>query len=145
MCVSATMLEAGGHLVQGYSDYQTGKSQAKVALYEGRQAVEAGNYDASLIRRKGAEVQGSNIDAAAAAGVDPNSGSALEIAAKNARDSELDSLMAINQGQKVNWAKGVEAKQAKYKGKMSLINQGMQAYASIEKGVVNAVSGGMGG
>lgn len=136
------MAEAGGHVIQGLSDWKTGKAQANVALAEGRDALTAANYEASVIRRQGDEVQSSNTVAAAGAGVDVNSGSVLDIAMKNARDSELDALFAINKGQKINWAKGIEARQAKKAGQLSLINSGLKAYSTVEAGAAKAMAGG---
>jgi hypothetical protein len=139
------MAEAGGQVMQGLSDWKTGKAQAAVALDEGKQALNAANYEATVIRRTGDETQSSNTVAAAGNGVDVNSQSALDIAMKNARDSELDALFAINKGQKINWAKGIEAKQAKKAGQLSLINSGIKAYSTMEKAVAKAVSAGGGG
>lgn len=145
MCVSATMLEAGGAIAQGLSDNSTAKQQAKGLQMEGQSAAEAANNEANRIRLQGRSVEGTNRVALAASGVDMNSASALDIAAKNARDNELDAMMATYSGNMQKWSKDNEAKQVRYQGKMSLINGGIKAFAAVEKGVAKAAAGGAGG
>lgn len=138
MCINSNLIDAVGAIGQGISDNQTAKQQAKVLGYEGKAALEGANYDAARIREQGQQVQGSNTVATAAAGVDVNSGSALEVAMKVARNNELDALMTSYGGQQTNWAKQYEAKQARYQGKMALINSGLKASASINKAFTDA-------
>lgn len=143
MC--SPILDATSAVMQGISDNKTAKQQARVLEYEGKAALTKGNYDAVQVRDQGRQVQGSNTVATAHGNADVTSGSALEIAMKNARDNEMDALLTIHGGQTTNWSKQFEAKQARYQGKMALINSGIKAVSTISKAAEKAVTAGAGG
>lgn len=146
MCVSSTMLEAGGAIAQGISDNSTAKQQARGLKMEGASAYSAANIESARVREVGQAIEGSNKVALADSGVDMNSASALDIARKNARDNELDALMTMHQGSLTKWSKDNQARQVKYQGKMALINGGIKAAAAaISRGVEKAATAGAGG
>lgn len=145
MCVSSTMLEAGGAIAQGISDNSTAKQQARGLKMEGASAYSAANIESARVRDAGKAIEGSNKVALADSGVDMNSASALDIARKNARDNELDALMTMHQGVMTKWSKDNQARQVKYQGRMALINGGIKAAAAISRGVEKAATAGAGG
>jgi len=144
MCVSGAMMESSAYILQGISDNQQGKQQQRALEAEGRSAVMAGNDQAAGIRDEGRRIEGANRARLGSSGVDMGSASAQVITEENARASERDALLAIYGGQVTKHARDFEGKQARHAGKMSLINSGIKAYATIEKAAAKAASGGMG-
>lgn len=124
--MAGNMFTMGSAIAQGISDNNTSKQQARALEQQGLAAVGAANYDAARIREEGRQVEGENRVTLASSGVDLGSASAIEVAMKNARDTELDALLTIHGGQLQKRNADVEAKSARAQGRMSLINSGLK-------------------
>lgn len=144
MCSSA-MMESGAYVMQGVSDFQSGKLQDKLLKQQGQREVMAANDDASRIRREGERIEGSNRAGLAAAGLDMGSASAQAIAAESASEVQRDVDLTLYRGRVADWDARTQGKIAKHQGRMSLINNSLKAYAAFEKNVAGAVAKGAGG
>jgi hypothetical protein len=145
MCVSSTMLEAGGKILQGVSDSNTAKTNARYAEMEGRSALNAAATEYGQIKGAGVRHGGQIAVSQAKGGADLSSGSAALVAAENEKNYELDALQAIQRGRLTNWAKKGEAKLLKRQAKASMWNAGIGAGATILGGIEKAAMAGAGG
>lgn len=143
MCSSAA-LGATSQIMQGMSDNNTAKANAKMAEHEAKSALNAANYKVQQIGKAGERIQGSTAVAQADAGVDLSSGSAAEVAAESARNIKLDQLMARFGGEQEAWAKRAQAKIYKAQGKAALVNGYLGAGSTILGAAKKAAMGGMG-
>jgi hypothetical protein len=141
----AAGLESAAYLMQGISDFQGGQAQAKLLRQQGRQEIISANDDASQIRREGERIEGSNRAALAASGLDMGSASAQAIAMEGASEIERDVDLTLYRGRVRATELESEARMAKYRGKTSLINSSLKAYAAWERNAAGAVKGAAGG
>lgn len=145
MCVSSAMLQAGGQLVQGFSDASTHKANARGAIIEGQSAVMAAESEAAKIRKAGERILGSNRAAQAASGVDLSYGSADEVNRETATNIEKDALLAGYQGRLQYSKKMYQAQLLKRQAKSAVLNASIGAASTILGSAEKAVMGGMGG
>jgi hypothetical protein len=144
-------LTAAAGLVGAYSQYQTGKAEAKIAAenakYKMRQAQDAtdrGVAEQDRIRLQLRRILGAQRARFGAAGVDLMTGSPLDVAADSAREAELDMLTARNNAAREAFGFQQEARTERMRGRQArragrlgafgtLLTSGSQAYG-IYKG-----------
>lgn len=91
--------------VSAYGAYYSAQSQSDAAKYNAAvannnaaAAAQQGEFDAQQIRDRNKRILAQQRNAFAAAGVDPDSGSASDVASDSAVQGELQALMAIYTG-----------------------------------------------
>ena len=137
MCDPATAsiaLAGGAKLIQGFSDYSTGQTNAKIAKAEGRAASNAATEESNRINDQGRQYLGTQAVSQATSGVDISQGSPADVAAASAKNIELDRLNTLYKGALQKSAKDYEATQYKRQGIASLAGGVFGAGASILAG-----------
>lgn len=120
-------------LLQGVSDFQTGKANAKLAKLQGAQEMAAAVSDSNQLHADGQRFLSREAAGTAASGVVGSFGSPAEAAAASGRNFELDRLTKVHQGQLALWARKNEATQAKTKGTFALGNSIIAASGQAAK------------
>ena len=130
LLVAGTAVSAAGALSSGVQARRSADQQAAAAEYnaavsqnQATQAFAAGAERENIQRRQAAQQLSSQRAAFAESGLDPNSGSALEIQLQSTRNAELDAL------------------QTRYEGILSGQNYEQQAALGVYEGGVLRASG----
>jgi hypothetical protein len=116
---------------------------ASVAQAQATSAKEKGKAEEAVIRRQGDQIKGAQRSAFAAAGVEVDSGSALDTLQETTGNVELDALQTRKNAADQAWAYGVDA--TNYQGqatlsKMSKRSPGMAAGTTLLTGASNMAS-----
>lgn len=95
--------QAGGisalaNIYQGYSEKRMYDISARSLETEGDYQKWRGEFIGKRIRKAGKSFQASQRAAMASQGIDPNTGSSLDVLASTASDIELDALIAEHEG-----------------------------------------------
>ena len=117
MCTMlATAIGAAGTLMQGWSQYQAGKAQARVASANAgiedaaaHDAIERGGVEEMRLRRQMASQRGTQRAMMAAMGIDPDSGSGWDIQDASMREGERDAAAIRFNAARERWGHRVQA------------------------------------
>jgi hypothetical protein len=98
LAVGSGALSAVGAIKQGNATAEADNAQAAALMQQSNQAIQSARDQAAIIRRNGASAQGAARTAAAASGVDVNSGSAALDVQHIGNQANSDALAAITNG-----------------------------------------------
>jgi len=129
--IAATALQIGGSLLAGRSKQKAAKRQAKFALLQGQIEEKQSRVLASEVRRKGAKLIASQISGFAAAGVDVNSGTPIDVYMDTAADVELEALSVLHAGTLAKISARESAKTATTSGGQAQTQSLLQAGGSL--------------
>lgn len=96
--VAATSVSAYGAYSQGQATKHAQEYNAEVASNNAKAASMQANQDAQLLAAKGRRIKGAQIAQFAASGVDPSSGSSVDIQQDSTVQNELDQLTTRYRG-----------------------------------------------
>lgn len=138
-----TAISAIGSLYQAGASYASANAAASVANANARMATAKGEavmrkstWEERRIRTASRKVQGSQRSALAASGVDPNTGSALDVQADTAYQAAEDVAMTHYNAELQKWGFDIEA--ANYKAQAQSHKQ--QGTSALIGGVIGAGS-----
>ena len=146
MMTISTMLMAGKSAVNAYSSYQSGQSEKQAADYNAKMmeqsaqdTIQRGADSAAEHRQKVKKMISSQVVGYAASGVDPNTGTPLDVGVETAGMGELDALRIVNNAQREAWGLNTQASLVRYRGKMAGRAGTMNAVGSILGGASEGV------
>lgn len=135
MCDPVTMVmgmvQAGGQVMQGKVADINANTEADLMAFEGRQAMDDAQGEASRIRRAGREARGETLAAISASGVKVGEGSALDAERQVMTDYTQDEYMAILTGQRQQRAANLGAEQARRSGREAKRASRLQAATTL--------------
>ena len=132
--VIGTGLSVVGQLQQGAAAKAAANAQAKIGNQMARDAEERGREEEGQIRRKYSAMRGAQIAGFGASGLDPTSGSPLDLIGDTATIGEIDALTVRGNAAREAWGYRANANLAKA--------QGASAYqGSIWAGLGTAMGG----
>lgn len=143
--IGSGIASAIGTISQGNAQAEAANAQAAALMQQSNQAIQSARDQATVIRRNGATVQGGARAAAAASGVDVNSGSAALDVQHIGDQANSDALAAITNGGRQAVALQTNAQQtqaagqnAKAASRISALAGGLSAYSrwKMAKGAV---------
>lgn len=138
--MSASAQRAEGSYLAGQYE-----RNAQLAEFKAKESIRMGETEAQKAALQNKRLQGRQRAVAAAQGIDPDSGSALDIAQETAGLSALDQVTIRNNAWKQAWGYKTEAAQStaqakftriqsKYGARATLLTGGIQAATSIMSG-----------
>lgn len=147
LLVTALALTAASAGIGAYGAYSSGQAQKDAANYnaavqknQAATAAQQAEFDAGQIRDRNRRLVATQRANFAANGVDPDSGSAVDVQHDSAKHGELQALMAIYTGQTSSNASLAQAKLDKSRGQYAEQAGWINAGSSVLGGVNQAVS-----
>jgi len=132
-----------GQMSQGKTANINAGAEADMLEFQGRQAADEAQGEASRIRRAGSEARGSTVAAIAASGVKVGEGSALEAERQVMTDYAQDEYMAILTGARQKRAADMEAGNTRRAGREAKRASRLQAATTLlGAGAQSAQAGG---
>ncbi|UOF78084.1 hypothetical protein [Caudoviricetes sp.] len=95
LAVLGAAVSAAGAVQSAQAQKKAAKFNAEVSKKNAQSAAEQAAFDAERIRDKNKRILASQRAAFSASGIDPDSGSAVDVSADSAAQGEMDALMAI--------------------------------------------------
>lgn len=121
---AGSMIGAGG-IVEGVSEFESGKSRAElmgmnadIADAQARSEESAAGQNAAAVRTKGAKLMGAQVAAIGANNL-TQGGTSANVVADSARANELDALTVQNNALRRAWGFDVQAASDRYQAKVS--------------------------
>lgn len=128
----------GAGALEAYANYASGRAQqqahamnARVAAQQAKDARAAGAFGASQVRRQREQVIGSQRAAGAAAGVDIETGTMLQLAEETAALAEQDIVTIQNNTAREAWGYQQKARTERYLGASALAGGKLDAATSL--------------
>jgi hypothetical protein len=135
MCDPVTMVmglvQAGGQVAQGRAANMNAGTEADMLEFEGRQAMDDAQGQASRIRRAGRDARGETLAAISASGVKVGEGSALDAERQVMTDYTQDEYMAILTGERQQRAANMEADRTRRAGREARRASRIQATTTL--------------
>ncbi len=126
--------------LQGAYQKQQADANARLAMIRADDASRAGDLKAGAARRKGSAILGAQRVAAAAQGVDINSGSAADLQLETDQMSEIDVNQIKNNAWREAWGYQVQANDLIAQGNMAATSAKYNARATVLTGNINAAA-----
>ena len=98
MALVSAAISATGQYMSAQAQSDAAKYNAAVARNNASTALQQGTFDAEQIRQQNVRKIAAQRNAMAANGIDPNSGSAVDIQQDSAQQGEMNALMALYTG-----------------------------------------------
>ena len=143
MCLPAVpvVLGAASSIIQGVAESRNARAQAsaaeqnaRFANYQADDAIRRGGEEGYALRRRLSIMQGQQRGGAAAAGIDPDSGSMMDIRVSSIREGERDvSTINANHAREA-WGYNVQAGNFRHQAAMSRHN----ARGAMTAGLIGA-------
>lgn len=121
----STGLGMAGLLVQGVSQYQAGQTRgmlndvnAGIAQKQSESEIESGNYNANLIKLRGQQMQGQQVNAIGANNLQ-QTGTNTNVIADTARANEADRLTTLNNAMRRAWGFQVQGASDTFQGDLA--------------------------
>jgi len=124
-------IQAVGQISQGKTANINAGAESDMLEFQGRQATDEAQGEASRIRRAGREARGSTVAALAASGVKVGEGFALEAERQVMTDYAQDEYLAILTGTRQKRAADMEAGNARRAGREAKRASQMQAATTL--------------
>ena len=148
----SAVAEARRRKIQGAYQKQQLDFNAEVSDWQGDLAIKRGAEEASEVRKAGNQTRGSQRAAAAAQGLDVDSGTMADLQAETERMTQDDMQTATNNAWLESWGMKMQSQQFRAAGRMAemgaeadakqtLINGGLQAAGALLKGADYARGG----
>lgn len=141
MCEPTTVAMGAGLLLNAYAQKQAGEAQGQISQNNARMARQQagdarvqGAQDAGAALAAGRQAAGAARVAAAANGIDPNSGSMANAQTASIINSEVDAAKARSNAARAAWGYESEAQDHETQGKLAK-----------RQGLLNALGGGLSG
>lgn len=115
--IGSALISAGGSVAAGQAQQNAYNANAKLEEQQGEIARNQSFSSAQQVWQKVQKTIGGQRAAYGAAGVDPNSGSPLEVMAETARNGELSRLATLYQGVTQQQTADTQAALDRYSGK----------------------------
>jgi len=125
--------QAAGSIYGGYAAKSAYDDSAALLDIEADYQRDRGQFIAGRIRKKGKRLTSSQRAAMASQGMDPNTGSALDVLADAAGEVELDALLAEHEGAIGAWQARTQAGQYRSSGAMAVGKGYMSAVGQMPK------------
>lgn len=124
------------------ASFQAGQYErnAEFADFKATEAIRMGESEAQKAAIQNKRLKGAQRATAAAQGIDPDSGSALDISAETAGLSALDQVMIRNNAWKQAWGYRTEASQLRTQARMTRIQGKYGARSTLLTGGLNAAT-----
>jgi hypothetical protein len=116
--LSSSISQAGAAQAQGDFQREMGNLNAGLAEKAGSDSMSRGNFEANRAIQKSRQVAATARTAAAASGVDPNTGSAADVVDASQQAGLADSLTIKNNAAREAWGYKIEAINSRTKGEM---------------------------
>lgn len=122
------------------------ETNARIADIQGEEAIRRGDSDAKILKSRTSQSIGARRAAAAAQGIDPDSGSAADLQESDRRQGEIDTLTLKNNAWREAWGFKVDAQNSRgnamitraagqSRASNTMLAGGMQALDSGIKGI----------
>lgn len=131
MMAGGTAFSAVGSSKAGKANQRLAEANAAVAEIQAADAIQRGEIEEGIHRTKVKGIIGSQRAAFAAAGVDVNSGSAVDVQADSAKFGELDALTIRTNAAREAWGYKVGAEDMRARGKIARNQGDSQALGTI--------------
>lgn len=119
------------------------EANARIADIQGADALKRGDEEASQIRRKAKLIQGSQRAAAAAQGIEADTGSAGDLQGETQMLSALDELKVKNNAWREAWGYKVSANDLRGQAEQAYISSRGAARNTLVTGGLNAIGTGI--
>jgi hypothetical protein len=153
MCSPAAAVIGGGALLQGYAAQQAGDANA-AALYENAliaekaavDSLDRGSVEAGKAKMGGSQMIGKARVAAAAAGVDVQSSSVIDVIGQTRMMSEFDAKTIYSNAERESWQYKMQARSLRAQARAESAKADMAMFTSLlGAGGMIAMSSGGGG
>lgn len=142
--ISLAIAQQSAADVQGRWEQQQYEFNAKIADFQAEDALERGDIAASRVRAEGRRIKGSQRVAAAAQGIDVNSGSAAEIQDDTELFSELDANTIRSNAYREAFGYKIDAINSRGRGEMGRLGTEFSGKMTLLTGGLSAVQYGLG-
>lgn len=131
MCDFASVATAGGHVAEGFLANSMAKYNARIAGQNAAAAVQEGNAAGYQTIDEFRRVEGAQKAALAKAGVDVNSGSALQLALDTEKAKQFSYATDLWRGQTEGTKYRNQAQQMRYEGKVAAATGAFRGFTSL--------------
>lgn len=138
--ISSAYTQSQAMRAQGDYQKQQSETNARLATIQSADAMKRGDLEANAVKRKAAQIEGSQRASAAAQGVDINSGSALDIQAETETNSAIDIQTVKNNAWREAWGYKVQALNSRSEGNMASLTANNEANSTLLTGGMNALT-----
>lgn len=133
--------ESAATRAQGSYESSIANANAAIAGVQSRQALEAGDIEASRQNLKTQAIVGSERASQGASGIDVNSGSSALVRLGTMNVGTIDELTIRNNAARQAWGYQTEAIQDTYQGKFAQLTAKAKSFQGILSGGLQAISG----
>lgn len=135
--------QSGAIKAQGKFQQMQYEQNARIAQLKADDAIERGDKAANLIHRKALQVQGSQRAAAAASGIEVNTGVSKVLQDETQDMSEIDIMTVKNNAWRESWGYKVEATQMQGAGRMAALSANVESTNTLLTGGLQALNYGL--
>lgn len=139
--ITNALSESAATRAQGQYESSIADTNARIASVQSRQALEAGDMQASRQNLKTQSIIGSERAAQGASGIDVASGSSALVRASTGGVGAVDELTIRNNAARQAWGYQTEAIQDTYQGKFAQLTSNAKSFQTLLSGGLQAISG----
>lgn len=135
--LGGTALKAGGQIAAGDTRDALERANAGIADQQAKSELNAGNYNAGLARRKASMIQGSQVAAIGANGLQQR-GTPAAVVSSTAQTQELNVLQTLNNSMRKAWGFEVQGASDTFQGEQAKTGGILSGIGSLASGGASA-------
>jgi hypothetical protein len=135
--LAGTGLKAGGQIAAGDTRDALERANASIADQQAKSELNAGNYNANLMRRKAAMIQGTQIASTGANNLQQR-GTPAAVISSTAQTQELNVLTTLNNSMRKAWGFEVQGASDTFQGEQAKTGGILSGIGSLASGGASA-------